>query len=72
MEDALPLTDTAIRNAKPGEKPYKLADEKGLLYPLLTVAARFVVRCRTRIQVDRALDMLNCRDVRPPPLRRVK
>lgn len=26
----MPLTDTAIRNAKPGEKPYKLADEKGL------------------------------------------
>lgn len=24
------LTDTAIRNAKPGEKPIKLADEKGL------------------------------------------
>lgn len=24
------LTDTAIRNAKPKEKPYKLADEKGL------------------------------------------
>lgn len=26
----MPLTDTAIRSAKPGEKPYKLADEKGL------------------------------------------
>ena len=26
----MPLTDTAIRKAKPGEKPYKLADEKGL------------------------------------------
>jgi integrase len=26
----MPLTDTAIRNAKPGVKPYKLADEKGL------------------------------------------
>lgn len=26
----MPLTDTAIRNAKPGEKPYKLTDEKGL------------------------------------------
>jgi len=26
----MPLTDTAIRNAKPGEKPYKLSDEKGL------------------------------------------
>jgi integrase len=26
----MPLTDTAIRNAKPGDKAYKLADEKGL------------------------------------------
>jgi len=26
----MPLTDTAIRNAKPGAKPYKLADERGL------------------------------------------
>jgi integrase len=26
----MPLTDTAIRNAKPKDKPYKLADEKGL------------------------------------------
>ena len=26
----MPLTDTAIRNAKPREKQYKLSDEKGL------------------------------------------
>ena len=26
----MPLTDTAIRNAKPGEKPSKLSDERGL------------------------------------------
>ena len=26
----MPLTDTAIRKAKPAEKPYKLTDEKGL------------------------------------------
>ena len=26
----MPLTEAAIRTAKPGEKPYKLADEKGL------------------------------------------
>ena len=26
----MPLTDTAIRTAKPADKPYKLADEKGL------------------------------------------
>ena len=26
----MPLTDTAIRNAKPGEKPAKIFDERGL------------------------------------------
>ncbi|MDK9706383.1 MAG: tyrosine-type recombinase/integrase [Desulforhopalus sp.] len=26
----MPLTDTAIRNAKPQDRPYKMADEKGL------------------------------------------
>ncbi len=26
----MPLSDTAIRGAKPTDKPYKLADEKGL------------------------------------------
>ncbi len=26
----MPLTDTAIRKAKPGDKPQKLSDEKGL------------------------------------------
>ncbi|MBK5965457.1 hypothetical protein CCR95_15515 [Thiocystis minor] len=26
----MPLTDTAIRNAKPGDKPFKLFDERGL------------------------------------------
>ena len=26
----MPLTDTAIRNAKPGEKPVKLFDARGL------------------------------------------
>jgi len=30
MEPAMPLTDTAVRNAKPGEKPAKLYDERGL------------------------------------------
>ena len=26
----MPLTDTAVKNAKPKEKNYKLADEKGM------------------------------------------
>ena len=28
--DTMPMTDTAIRNAKPGDKPVKLSDERGL------------------------------------------
>lgn len=34
------LTDTAIRNAKPAEKPYKLADEKGL-YVLVNATGKY-------------------------------
>lgn len=34
------LTDTATRNAKPAEKPYKLTDEKGL-YLLVTVTGKY-------------------------------
>lgn len=34
------LTDTAIRNAKPSAKPYKLADEKGL-YLLVNAAGKY-------------------------------
>jgi len=30
------LTDTAARAAKPKDKPYKLADEKGLYLPFPT------------------------------------
>lgn len=30
----MPLTDTAIRAAKPGAKPIKLSDEKGLYLEL--------------------------------------
>ncbi|MEE4378364.1 MAG: Arm DNA-binding domain-containing protein, partial [Candidatus Competibacteraceae bacterium] len=33
----MPLTDTAIRTAKPSEKPFKLYDQKGL-YLLVTAA----------------------------------
>jgi len=33
----MPLSDTAIRKARPAEKPYKLPDEKGL-YLLVTPA----------------------------------
>ena len=35
--DTMPMTDTAIRNAKPGDKPVKLSDERGL-FLLISVA----------------------------------
>jgi hypothetical protein len=35
----MPLTDVACRTAKPGEKPFKLADEKGL-YLLVKAAGK--------------------------------
>ena len=34
------LTDTAVRNAKPKEKPYKLTDGKGL-YLLVNQAGKY-------------------------------
>lgn len=36
----MPLTDPAIRNAKPKAKPYKLADEKGM-YLLVNKSGRY-------------------------------
>ena len=36
----MPLTDTAIRNAKAKDKPYKLSDEKGL-YLLINKAGKY-------------------------------
>ena len=36
----MPLTDTAIRNAKAKKKPYKLSDEKGL-YLLVNKAGKY-------------------------------
>jgi integrase len=43
----MPLTDTAVRNAKPGEKPYKLFDELGL-FLLITPAGGKLWRQRFR------------------------
>lgn len=36
----MPLTDTAVRNAKSGEKPYKLTDERGL-YLLVNAVGKY-------------------------------
>jgi len=36
----MPLTDTAIRNAKTKDKPYKMSDEKGL-YLLINKAGKY-------------------------------
>lgn len=43
-----------------------------LLYPPLVVTARFAWRCRTRAQVDRALDIVKGHELVQPQLRRVK
>lgn len=43
-----------------------------LLYPPFIVMARFAWRCRTRAQVDRALDIVKDHEVAQPILRRVK
>jgi hypothetical protein len=37
----MPLTDTAIKNAKPGTKPVKLADEKGLFLLLAPAGGKW-------------------------------
>ena len=39
----MPLTDTAIRNAKAKKKPYKLSDEKGLYLYFRRLAVDSVV-----------------------------
>ena len=39
-DTVMPLTDTAIRNAKAKDKPYKLSDEKGL-YLLINKAGKY-------------------------------
>ena len=36
----MPLTDTAIRNAKPGAKPVKLFDERGLFLLVSTAPGK--------------------------------
>lgn len=45
----MPLTDTAIRNAKPGDKPYKLADGGGL-YLLVNPTGSRLWRLKYRIE----------------------
>ena len=38
----MPLADTAFKKAKPGTKPIKLSDSKGL-YPLFGISFRMVL-----------------------------
>lgn len=57
------LTDTAIRNAKPREKDYKLADGGGL-YLLVTTAGSRLWRMKYRADgVERKLSFGRYRDV---------
>lgn len=37
----MPLSDTAVRNAKPGDKPLKLADDKGLFLLVTPAGAKY-------------------------------
>ncbi len=37
----MPLTDTAIRNAEPGEKPVKLFDERGLYLEISPIGGKW-------------------------------
>ena len=37
----MPLSDTACRNAKPKEKPYKLSDEKALYLEVMPTGAKY-------------------------------
>ena len=41
----MPLTDTAIRNAKPGTKPTKLFDERGSRSPSASSATQLMLIC---------------------------
>lgn len=43
-----------------------------LLYPPLMVAVRFTLRCRIRVQIDRALNIVKGREAAQSILRRVK
>ena len=44
----MPLTDTAIRTAKPRDKPYKMADEKGM-FLYITPAGGKLWRLKYRV-----------------------
>ena len=44
----MPLTDTAIRTAKPRNKPYKMADEKGM-FLYITPAGGKLWRLKYRV-----------------------
>ena len=44
----MPLTDTAIKKAKPGPKPIKLSDGKGL-YLLVNPVGSKLWRCKYRV-----------------------
>jgi hypothetical protein len=48
LEPAMPLTDTAIKKAKPGPKPVKLSDGKGL-YLLVSPAGSKLWRWKYRV-----------------------
>ena len=48
LEIPMPLTDTAVKKAKPGSKPIKLSDGKGL-YLLVNPIGSKLWRCKYRV-----------------------
>ena len=51
----MPLTDTAIKNAKPGDRPYKIQDEKGMYLLVHSNGSkyfRFDYSCWRRLKID--------------------
>jgi hypothetical protein len=60
----MPLTDTTVRNAKPGAKPVKLYDERGL-FPIVTPAGGKWWRFRYNFEGKEKL--LSFGGVRHPP-----
>lgn len=49
----MPLTDTAIRTAKPRNKPYKMADEKGM-FLYITPAGGKLWRLNTALMAKKS------------------
>ncbi|MFM8333199.1 MAG: Arm DNA-binding domain-containing protein [Candidatus Methylumidiphilus sp.] len=50
----MPLTDPAIRNAKPAAKPVKLADEKGLFLLIAPAGGKWWRLVHSKQNIDKS------------------